>query len=225
MRIQRLAVVALLPIMLTLSPVTFAEGTGGAKAKSGTACAIANLRLNYAKTSLAITAAGHQKIVERSPPEDLDLEDEACISDYGLKGGFGLPSLAGGLLDGLMDKVCAAADSYLASNLEKFTASITSPLGLGDVDLGIGVRDPGDEDDPDKPRDPFFNMTERENEVGVDFGDMIDDQFEKMPEVDDGYTDYSYESDSDVTDYDYATKQSKAKKAKKAETDESGARR
>ncbi|EAZ98377.1 hypothetical protein [Marinobacter sp. ELB17] len=219
MRIQRLAVVALLPVILTLSPMTFAEGAGGSKAKSGTACAIAGLRLNYAKASLAIAAAGHQKIVDRSPPEDLDLEEQGCIGDYGLKGGFGLPSLAGSLLDGLMDKVCAAADSYLASNLEKFTVSLSSPLGLADVDLGVGKRD---SDDPD---DSFFKMSERENEVGVDLDSIVNDQFAQMPEVDDGYTDYSYDSDSNVTDYDYATKQSKAKKAKKAETDESGARR
>lgn len=176
-------------------------------------CQIPNLRKQYAEATLAVADSTHTKIRESNNTEDMDLKKQGCISDYGLKGGFGLPSLATGLLDGLKDKVCAAADDYIASNLDKFSASLTSPLGLADVDLGIGKRNSCTKEEKAKDTEGkcegLLTMNERENELGFDSDKLITDQFKKLPDVDPGYTDFSYQGRNDITDYDYATKSSK----------------
>lgn len=152
----------------------------------------------------------HTKIRDSNSTEDMDLKEQGCISDYGLKGGFGLPSLANGLLDGLVDKVCAAADDYIATNLDKFSASLTSPLGLADVNLGIGKRNKCTEEekanDPEGKCEGLLTLEENSNEIGWDSDKLIKDQFKKLPKVDSSYSDFSYKGRTDITDYDYTTK-------------------
>ncbi len=128
----------------------------------------------------------------------MDLEDQGCISDYGLKGGFGLPSLAGGFLNGLKDAACKAADNFIASNVDQLSASLTSPLGIADVNLGVGKKGEGE---------GMISLEQRSNELGVDLKSVIDDQFDKLPSVDNGFGEYEYEGKGDITDYEYTTKE------------------
>lgn len=182
--------IVMLPLLLVVSASSMA-------AMTDENCKIPSLRRDYAKATLAVADSVNTQIGEANDVAEIDLEEQGCISDYGLKGGFGLPSLASGLLDGLMDKVCSAADDYIASNLDKFSASLTTPLNVADVDLGLGKREPGE---------PLIDTSTSESELGVDFDSMIDDQFKRLPKVDSGYGDYSYDAGADVKDYDYGTK-------------------
>lgn len=208
-------IIVMIPLLLSLS--------GTAIAASAEDCGIPDLRQQYAAASLAIVDATYKKNRPANNPEKIDLEKQGCISGYGLKGGFGLPSLAGGLLDGLKDKVCKAADDYLKSNLDQFSLSLKSPLNIADVDLGVERQDPeGCKDENGKKVEcSWIDMKERDNELGVDFGDMIDDQFKKMPKVDSGFGDFDYDDGTDVKDYDYTTK----KKKKTKSSSEGGSRR
>lgn len=163
---------------------------------AATSCKIADLREQYTKATGALNAALNEK--RQTQGEEIDLKDQGCISDYGLNGGFGLPSLASGFLNGLKDKACEAADNYLASNLDQLSVSLTSPMGVSDLDLDIGKR--GDDDS-------LVTLENRTNELGVDLHSLIDDQFDRLPVLDNGFGEYNYEGPGDYTDYDYTTRE------------------
>lgn len=158
-------------------------------------CGIAEIRKEYAEATLKVASKTYEDSADRNDPEDIDFEEQGCISDYGFRGSFGLPSLASGFLDGLKDKACAAADEYIESNLSQFQAGFTSPLEAADLDVGIEQL----EDDDDGGVD----FTEGENEFGPDAGGAIEDAFDKLPDVDSGYGDYQYGEDNSSNDYDY----------------------
>ena len=176
---------------------------------------LTDLRNNYADVENEINRAMGERFQDKDgdgkpDTEDFDLEEQGCISDYGIEGGFGLPSMAD--LGGLMDQACEAADAYIGEQLSQFGANISSPLGLADMELGVDSYDKckaGETPDKDNCQNSPLNMSESTNEIGLDTGGFIDDQFDKLPEVESEYTDYEFEGEGDASDYNYGTSQKK----------------
>jgi hypothetical protein len=160
-------------------------------AGSGQTCIVDEVRDIY--------ASGRGKIIQRTDellnPEPLDetvdFEEKGCISSYGLNGSFSLASIAQGFLNGIKDAVCSAADNYLADQIDGLASSIDAPLGLGDVG-GSLVR--GGEG---------VNIEEGENTIDFDEEQWVNDQFDQLPDVNPGYSDFDYDAGSDIGDENY----------------------
>lgn len=198
-----------LPLVLALS-----AGVSANDGEDSDGCGdLRDLRASYTDVTAAIIKSTHENMA--TPTEEIDLEEQGCISDYGIQGGFGLPSLAD--LGNLADQFCAAADSYISTQLGQFGAKLTSPLGLADLDLGIGARDPDDEGDPDDPDDNgggIIDLDRNDNEIGFDSDKFIKDQFEKAPKVDSSYSDYNYDGGGSIdSETDYGTSKRKSVKS------------
>lgn len=146
-----------------------------------------------------VYAEGRGKIIERTDellnPESLDetvdFEEKGCISTYGLDGSFSLASIAKGFLSGIKDAVCAAADNYLANQVDGLKASIDAPLGLGDVGGSLVRGGSG------------VNVEQGENVIDFDKEKFINDQFDRVPDVNPGYSDFNYDSGPDIGDENY----------------------
>ncbi|KXS55556.1 MAG: Uncharacterized protein AWU57_5 [Marinobacter sp. T13-3] len=180
-RLSRFSIIAGPLLLLANSP-----------AFAGVDCsAIKDLRDQYADVSNKIAKTVYENT--KTDTDDIDLEEQGCISNYGLDMDFGLPSMAD--LSGIMDQVCAAADNYINDQVSQFSAGITGPLGLNDVGVGISQTD---------GENGSINMDTHTNEIGLDTEGFINDAFNELPDVDSSYTDYNYDGQqTSAEDFEY----------------------
>lgn len=145
---------------------------------------LSTMREQLREVNAAIASAQTEKVIENQPK--FDAEEQGCISNYMPRTGLGLPGFAD-LLDGLVDAACSAADSYLGSQLSQLSVSLTGPLDLVGLDLGIG-------------NDGNFTITQRD--VGVDYGSIMNDIKDKLPKLDNDLSvDLDYSGGQRAGDY------------------------
>jgi hypothetical protein len=114
-----------------------------------------------------------------------------------------LASLAQGFLDGIRDAVCAAADNYLADQIDGLSASIDAPLGLAGIGGGLVRREECEEGDEECEEEQGVNFEQRQNELDFDEEDWINDQFDDLPDVNPGYSDFNYGGGPEAGDENY----------------------
>ena len=165
--------VSLLLAVATTAPS--ASASQGGTERSAFCTQVDDLRKNYGKLNRALAV----KVVQDNsdPIEDWDMEEDSCINDYGVNVGFSFSGITSAILDGLKDAACSALNDAIGGQLAGLGASVTGPVGLGDLDVGFGESD-----------SPFSIEGERKN-IGVDYEDIFSDQLDKLPAVDDGFID------------------------------------
>jgi hypothetical protein len=154
-------------------------------------CIVDEVRKKYAERRGQIIIATDESVNQEDLDDTVDFEEKGCISSYGLDGSFSLASLAQGFLDGIRDAVCSAADNYLADQVDGLSASIDAPLGLAGVGGGLVRGGEG------------VNVEQRQNELDFDEEDWINDQFNDLPDVNPGYSDFNYGGGPEAGDENY----------------------
>jgi len=163
-----------------------------AQSASNEPCVVDEVRKKYNEDRGQVTKRVYDKVHEGNDLDDVvDFEEKGCISSYGLDGSFSIESIASSFLSGIRDAVCSAADNYLADQVDGLSASIDAPLGLSGAGIGINRGSEG------------VNIEQGQNEIDFNAEGFINDQFDRIPNVNPGYTDYEYDSDSDIGDENY----------------------
>lgn len=181
-------VAALSIAVLTCVPVqsSFAQA-----ASADPECPVDDVRKKYAERRGEIIIATDEQVNPVPLDETVDFEEKGCISSYGLDGSFSLASLAVPFLDGIRDTVCETADNYLGDQVDGLGASIDAPLGLGSVGGNLVRGGEG------------VNVEQRQNELDFDEEDWINDQFNDLPDVNPGYSDFNYGGGPEAGDENY----------------------
>jgi hypothetical protein len=150
---------------------------------------IADLRTNYSVLNRGLAVA----TVQNNPDqiEDWDIEDDSCISDYGVNVGLSFTSIASSLLDSLADAACSALDNFIGNQLSALGSSVTAPIDMGQVDVGFQQQDA-----------PFSYETSREA-ITVDYEQAFNDRLNELPEVGGSFGDANYSDGQSVNDFDY----------------------
>ena len=182
-----LSVTRTLTLATVLAGVTVSSAVQAQQAPSSTCGALANMRSNYQQLHTAMASKRVEMAIEEKEP--FDAEETGCISDYGANLGLGVPGLTSAFLDGLKDKACSAMDSYIKSNLNALTASISGPMDLVGLDLGIG--------ESDSP----FNVGVNQRDIGLDVDQVLDDVMSGAPKIENGNFNYNGSGDSGLGDY------------------------
>lgn len=164
---------------------SYADAQAAPARSSGGCESISRLREDMATLNSELAAAKVAKVVE----EQEDFDAGGCVSDYGAKLGLGLPGLTSAFLDGLKDKACSALDDYIGSNLAQLGASISAPMDLGDVQVGLGKGDSS------------FDINQRD--IGVDVDSVLNRIRSEAPEIDSGYRDFDRTGGRSIDDYEY----------------------
>lgn len=132
--------------------------------------ALTKMREVNREANSAIAGARTKKTLEDMP--DFDAEEAGCISSYGANLGFGMvSSLAGNLLNSLKDAACSALDDYIDESITQFGSSISAPMDLGEIDLGLGRQD------------SLLKADGEGRAFGFDFDKIMDDVADELPSI------------------------------------------